>query len=374
MHEINIGSTIARKRRAAGLTQEDLAVQLGVTKAAVSKWELRQSMPDVVLLPRIAACFDMTLDDLFDYRPQLTDDECMQEYYRIAHLFATDAEAAYARMDELIADYRSCWTLLLYMASLYLFCAVRDRERADELFDRTLALIDRIETYSDDTKTALSAHFLRASVLQARGDFDGAIRIVEEAQPVLPAVTGGLLAALYNMKGDRARAVKLYQNETYYGVTNLMNCLSAQLDFYDGANKADRERIDALLRAADGVMQGFDIERMQPTLAMGFLPHAATVCLQAGDDARAAAYLERFITAISHYDLVQEMEAVKTSALFDKVEDTCGTPEAAQVMKAQLGDMGVVDMFKATVLESDAWKARAEDPQLGALLARLEAL
>ena len=37
---VNIGRTIARERRRAGVTQEALAAHLGVSKDAVSKWEL----------------------------------------------------------------------------------------------------------------------------------------------------------------------------------------------------------------------------------------------------------------------------------------------------------------------------------------------
>ena len=61
---INIGQVIARERRRSGITQEELATHLGVSKAAVSKWELGQSVPDVGLLPRIAAYFSLTLDEL----------------------------------------------------------------------------------------------------------------------------------------------------------------------------------------------------------------------------------------------------------------------------------------------------------------------
>lgn len=68
---INIGSVIAERRRAAGVTQDALARHLGVTKAAVSKWELGQSVPDVTLLPRIAAYFSLSLDELFGYRAEL---------------------------------------------------------------------------------------------------------------------------------------------------------------------------------------------------------------------------------------------------------------------------------------------------------------
>lgn len=37
---VNIGRTIVRERRRKGVTQEALASHLGVSKAAVSKWEL----------------------------------------------------------------------------------------------------------------------------------------------------------------------------------------------------------------------------------------------------------------------------------------------------------------------------------------------
>lgn len=70
-----IGAVVARERKSLGLTQEELARRLGVTKAAVSKWELGQSMPDAALLPSIAAQFALSIDELFDWRAHLTDAE-----------------------------------------------------------------------------------------------------------------------------------------------------------------------------------------------------------------------------------------------------------------------------------------------------------
>jgi transcriptional regulator with XRE-family HTH domain len=61
---IAIGANIYRHRKESQLTQDDLARHLGVTKASVSKWETGQSFPDVELLPRMAACFDVTVDAL----------------------------------------------------------------------------------------------------------------------------------------------------------------------------------------------------------------------------------------------------------------------------------------------------------------------
>lgn len=63
--QVNIGTTIARLRREHNMKQEELAEQLDVTPQAVSKWENCASMPDITLIPKIAAIFNVTIDELF---------------------------------------------------------------------------------------------------------------------------------------------------------------------------------------------------------------------------------------------------------------------------------------------------------------------
>lgn len=63
---MSLGNTILKYRKELGITQESLARQLEVTNQAVSKWESDQCCPDVMLLPRLADIFDVTLDELFD--------------------------------------------------------------------------------------------------------------------------------------------------------------------------------------------------------------------------------------------------------------------------------------------------------------------
>jgi len=65
--ELNIGKRIVELRRENNKTQEQLAVYVGVSVAAVSKWETKQSYPDITLLPKIADFFEVTIDGLLDY-------------------------------------------------------------------------------------------------------------------------------------------------------------------------------------------------------------------------------------------------------------------------------------------------------------------
>lgn len=68
--DMNIGGKIQTLRKSRGITQMQLAAGLGVSFQAVSKWECGRSLPDIGLLPVIAECFSVSLDELFDYRPR----------------------------------------------------------------------------------------------------------------------------------------------------------------------------------------------------------------------------------------------------------------------------------------------------------------
>lgn len=62
---MTIGMQIAGFRKKYSMTQETLAQKLGVTNQAVSKWESDICCPDVMLLPKLAEIFEISLDELF---------------------------------------------------------------------------------------------------------------------------------------------------------------------------------------------------------------------------------------------------------------------------------------------------------------------
>ena len=78
MDVLNLSENIIRLRHARKLTQEELADFIGVTKASVSKWENAQSMPDILLLPQLAAFFGVTIDELMGYEAQLSSEQIRQ--------------------------------------------------------------------------------------------------------------------------------------------------------------------------------------------------------------------------------------------------------------------------------------------------------
>ena len=68
--EETLGKRIMRHRKSLGLTQDQLAEQLGVTAQAVSKWENDQSCPDITMLPKLSHIFGITTDQLLGSAPE----------------------------------------------------------------------------------------------------------------------------------------------------------------------------------------------------------------------------------------------------------------------------------------------------------------
>ena len=59
-----VGRRIAEARRKSGITQSALAVRVGVTAQAVSKWEQGRSCPDIAILDEIADALGISLFEL----------------------------------------------------------------------------------------------------------------------------------------------------------------------------------------------------------------------------------------------------------------------------------------------------------------------
>ena len=63
--KLTIGEKIALLRKEKNITQTELAEYLSLAPQAISRWEVGNGAPDIALLPRIAAFFGVSIDDLF---------------------------------------------------------------------------------------------------------------------------------------------------------------------------------------------------------------------------------------------------------------------------------------------------------------------
>lgn len=131
---MNIGKQIRALRIKKGVRQDEMAEFLGVSAQAVSKWETEASLPDVVLLPRIAVYFGVTIDELF----RLPDEEQMDrienalynENWKLNHIDSPTFEHFRAFLQSCIDENRNALRAGVLLARLYNHRAEADHNLA----------------------------------------------------------------------------------------------------------------------------------------------------------------------------------------------------------------------------------------------------
>ena len=64
---MQLGNNLFNARKKSGLSQEEVAEKLGVTRQTVSKWETDETLPDIRLAKRMALLYDLSLDELISF-------------------------------------------------------------------------------------------------------------------------------------------------------------------------------------------------------------------------------------------------------------------------------------------------------------------
>ena len=229
---MQIGAQIAALRKARGMTQEQLAAQLGVSAPAVSKWETDSSYPDITLLCPLARALGTNVDTLLQFEEKLSDQEVAAQINAVMEtVMRGDAGAAEAQLDELLRCYPTCTALQFNAAAVYdsfeLFFqqeeAARSRWRA-----RKRALLEEIRR-TGSTSYWQAATIQLASLAVAAGDTEKAEALLQE----LPESTGDPAAVRVQLclqKGQPERALKLAQTQLYLSVVKIETCMATLLD------------------------------------------------------------------------------------------------------------------------------------------------
>lgn len=64
---MSLGSSLYHARKKSGLSQENVAEKLGVSRQTISKWETGETLPDIRQSKGLAMLYHVTLDELVEY-------------------------------------------------------------------------------------------------------------------------------------------------------------------------------------------------------------------------------------------------------------------------------------------------------------------
>ena len=146
---LQIGEQIKNGRIKRGWTQQELALSIGVTTQAVSKWETGSSYPDITLLPIIARSLNVSIDQLMDFNPDLPEKEVKKIVEKAVDNYVEKGfEIGYDYVKSILNLHPNSIALKFYLGSLFqgfmLDEKLLKKEKIQELYLESAKLYEEV--------------------------------------------------------------------------------------------------------------------------------------------------------------------------------------------------------------------------------------
>ena len=311
--ELSIGEVIYKLRKEKGVTQENLANAVGVSVAAVSKWESKSSYPDITILPSIARYFNTTIDNLLNYEMKISNEEVMKLMKECARVFEKDsAENGMKLCESYIRKYPNSMFLKFRVGSLYMMSlpSAKNEEESEIMVDKAINLLE-ISSNSEEQEISETSKYVLSTLYTMKNQYDKA----EEVLLSLPKVNmdrDDLLIGLYINQNKYEKAKTTLRNLTYKRISNIMTCLDSYitLAYKDDDYLKVKEILDLKIKVA----KTFDVEELYDvSINMMY----ADIYAKENNIEKTLDYIESILNNVSYlingYDL-------KEHILFDGIE------------------------------------------------------
>lgn len=227
--ELNIGMNIKRLRLAKGLTQEQLAELLTISTAAVSKWEAKNTYPDITMLFPLAEIFGVTVDELLGYdeaKAKADVDKILAEYQRLY------VEGRFAEGKELIVNARKKYPHDYRIMNKYMWDiaggnAGNDSKTLLKNKDELTQLCDCILEGCTQDDLRAEAINMKAKLLHAAGDTEAALEILSK----LPAWHAPIMKE--QLFGKDTAEYRYWNKKNCYGLMDVMSIKLARIIRFD---------------------------------------------------------------------------------------------------------------------------------------------
>ncbi|MEG0261411.1 MAG: helix-turn-helix transcriptional regulator, partial [Lysinibacillus sp.] len=289
MKNFQFAQIFTERRKELRVTQEQIAYYVGVSRAAVSKWEKGQSYPDITLLPKLATYFNVSIDLLLGYEPQMTKERITSTYAMFAKRLGSEPfEQVDQQIDEMIAEYYSCFPFLLKMAQLYMNYYPKSAN-PNQILDKCLTLCERIKMQSHHYQLSSEATTLEAFIYIFQGKPEQVLELLGE-EAAIQYGTEQLIATAHTMLGAQEKAKEVLQVSMYQQmvgfISNATETLLLEIDhptYFDETIK----RIQQLIGT-------FHIANLNPNVALIFYIKAAGGYMMKNQTEQALQMVERY--------------------------------------------------------------------------------
>ncbi len=251
---ICIGENIKRLRLAKQITQEQLSLTMGVSCAAVSKWERAETLPDITLLPILANYFGVSIDELMGYDADGIEKE-IQNYFELRQQLRQQG-----KMKECIELSQKAYWLYSYdlrVANQYMWDMAGDYADNDASFllekkEEFSKICHRILEESKDIGLRLDAVNMQAKLLYAEGKQQQAVELYQNEFPDWYCTRGQKIEQLF-LKSSSEFARQLRMNLLELGAF-MVNKKCKELWFCRNLSETEKEEaVMRIINAMEGL-------------------------------------------------------------------------------------------------------------------------
>ena len=209
----NLGNNIAKLRRSADITQEQLAEQLNVSVSAVSQWENGRTLPDISAIPVLCHVFSVSSDELLGIDHE-KDEEEIKRISDEAHLLMSRAHKVKAEkvLLEGLKRFPNSYELMEALMFLYYNLSVdndteEEKKKQEKYLRKCMEYGQKILEGCKDEQTRASANQILCYSYRDLGENEKAIEIAQRMPP-MAVCKESLLASVQT---DRAK----YESKQY---------------------------------------------------------------------------------------------------------------------------------------------------------------
>lgn len=287
---LEIGQVIKRERKKNQVTQSELADFCNVTKASVSKWEQKLTYPDITLLPKIAAYFNISIDDLLVFNQTVDKESLRKTYFKFAKGFSKENfDDVHEEIKLYIKKHYNDENVLLQMSILLLNHSMLSEDK-ESIIKEVETYLERIERISSDVWMLKQANSLLGIVGLFSNKPEMTLKRLSGATK--PSVGDKLLLAQgYVQSEETLEAKRTIQVLIYEHLLEIIGSSQTYLPLVQSDHYLLRETI----RRTEALIELYEVDQLHPNLSLQFYLSAALVFAEQEKSHLMFAYLTQYV-------------------------------------------------------------------------------
>lgn len=149
---MSLGNNLFNARKKSGLSQEDVAGKLGVSRQTISKWELDETLPDIRQSKKLSNLYGLSLDELIEFDIDIKEIQEVIDKTSDQVTEKVDWTKAWSKKYPILVTYQKEVDTQIYAAELNRLLEDLEKEYGCSELDTFLVLKDILATVWNERK------------------------------------------------------------------------------------------------------------------------------------------------------------------------------------------------------------------------------